>query len=563
MRLLRTGSPVGGVDNLVRTVDDWLNPKCAASLKKRALEILDKAWGFHQDKNRKSIIIDASVFVDRLANRLAELQQEILPEMRQKVARSHSIRKRIRALSATQGFIGMVDDLEVAVVGQYAYRLIGQVLFYFALRRRQPSLKSIELSSTDELPDALKQYWDDARRFDYEALFEPSELDEIVPLPTKGQKLVRRLIQDLEQYDWNSLHDDVLGSVFEHLIPRDQQLAYGQFYTPTKVADVLVAFCVDGSSSILDPGCGSGTFLMRAYDFLAKSAQLSHQELLSRIWGFDISSFATELASINLFRQDFSHWDNFPRIVRGNFFELLPGEKIMFPPPKAGGMEKISVPIPKFSTIVGNPPYLRSQNQDDLDPKYKETLFRAALKAGITAASKTDLFAFFIYRSLEFIETGGRLSFVVSSSWLTTDFGVSIQHLLFDKFKLVALVGSSVESFFSQVQVNTVLFIMERREEAGITKGELLRFVTLKKPLSDLLPDSKNYWNEVTTLVDHIEEAKDSLDTDSYRITVVEAEREQKLLYAKPKEPRNWSLYLRAPLSYFKLFGGSDEPVLV
>jgi methylase of polypeptide subunit release factors len=47
--------------------------------------------------------------------------------------------------------------------------------------------------------------------------------------------------------------------------------------------------------------------------------------------------------------------------------------------------------------IIGNPPYLRSQNQDDLDSAYKGRLFASAKSLGIAAAGKTDLFLFFIY----------------------------------------------------------------------------------------------------------------------------------------------------------------------
>src|SRR5207249_5160423 len=92
---------------------------------------------------------------------------------------------------------------------------------------------------------------------------------------------------------------NLLGAIFERLIPEEQQRLLGQFYTPTRVADLLVAFTVDtAQGQVLDPGCGSGTFLMRAYDLLKTQAGLSHTELLSRLWGFDISPFAAELAAI-------------------------------------------------------------------------------------------------------------------------------------------------------------------------------------------------------------------------------------------------------------------------
>ena len=100
---------------------------------------------------------------------------------------------------------------------------------------------------------------------------------------------------------------------------------------------------------------------MRAYSFLKETTKLKHEDLLTLLWGFDISPFAAEIAAINLFRQDLSAFDNFPRIVRGNFFELIPGQEILFPPARIGGLDKVFIRIPKFDAVIGNPPYLRSR----------------------------------------------------------------------------------------------------------------------------------------------------------------------------------------------------------
>jgi len=453
-----------------------------------------------------------------------------------------------------------VQNIDTAIAGQYAYRLIGQVLFYFALKRKQPSLKPLEIPSDAPLPASLRPFWNDVRRFDYEALFKESELDTLVPFSQEAATVLRTIIEELSRYEWNKLRDDVLGAVFENLIPRTEQVLLGQFYTPTKVADLLVAFAVDpGSANILDPGCGSGTFVMRAYDYLKAQTGQSHGELLSKVWGFDISAFATELASINLFRQDMGAFDNFPRVISGSFFERYVGEEIPFPPAKAGGQDKVVIDIPTFNAIVANPPYFRSQNQDDLNQDYKNTLFKAAIKNGIKAASKTDLFAFFIYKTLEFLQPGGRMGFVVSSSWLTAEFGATLQRVLLEKFKLIAIVGSRVESFFSQVEVNTVLIIAERRKDDRRDGDEIIRFVALKQSLVEMLePKEEGYWERVQDLVDSIEMADDAIDDDKFQLTPVPALPERQALENAPSKPRNWSVYLRAPLSYFELFGATQ-----
>jgi type I restriction-modification system DNA methylase subunit len=545
---------------LISSVDDWLDPKKGLTLKADALNIFETAWENFAIKSEQTVEIEASIFVDKLGARLEQLRSYLIPALSTKAAKSGTVRRRLKELAAEQGFAGFVENIDAAIAGQYAYRLIGQVLFYFALRRKQPSLKALKIPSSAPLPMALRPFWNDVRRFDYEALFKESELDTLVPFPASAATVLRQMIEELSRYEWSKLRDDVLGSVFEHLIPRSEQVLLGQFYTPTKVADLLVAFAVDAeNATVLDPGCGSGTFVMRAYDYLREKTSQSHRELLSRIWGFDISAFATELASINLFRQDMSAFDNFPRIISGNFFERFVGEEIPFPPAKGGGQDKIVIDIPQFGAIVANPPYLRSQNQDDLNEKYKQTLFNSAGKNGVSAAAKTDLFAFFIYKALEFLQPGGRLGFVVSASWLTSDFGASLQRVLLDRLRLVAVIGSRVESFFSQVDVNTVLIIAERRLEEKADADEIIRFVTLNRKLEEMLePKIGGYWSRVQDLADSIEMTTDAIETDDFQITPVLAQPERAALERNTAKPRNWSVYLRAPLSYFELFGAAQ-----
>ena len=145
-----------------------------------------------------------------------------------------------------QGFISFVDD-----IGPPIY-LSEQIVFYFALRRKQPALSPLELPEGGVVP-TLRPYWDDVRRFDYEALFQAHELDTLLPVPASSQAALRQFIEELTTYDWADLREDVLGAVFEQLIPREEQILLGQFYTPFPVADVLVAMCVDPSRPVLDP----------------------------------------------------------------------------------------------------------------------------------------------------------------------------------------------------------------------------------------------------------------------------------------------------------------------
>lgn len=545
------------VEPSIRRIEDWLKPDVEKRLQLRAVEILDAAWAHAATGVLAGQVIDAALFVARLEDAIGQLRQTLYRAITQATRTDAKLRRTLNTIAAEQGFKGFVEDIEFAIAGQMGYRLIGQIFFYFALRRKQPALRPLRLDRRQSVTQALTPFWNDVRRFDYEALFKPDSLDHLVPIPAHGQLLIRALIEHLFAYDWASLTDDVLGSVFERLIPRNEQILLGQFYTPRPVADFLVAMTLDGARPlVLDPGCGSGTFLMSAYDCIASRSGLSHKDILSIVWGFDISPFAAELAAINLFRQDLSEFDNFPRVVPGNFFSRKPGNSVEFPPPcvTADGLTKVAVPIPQFDCIVGNPPYLRSQNQDDLDPAYRGELFKAAARAGIRAEAKTDLFAFFIYHALRFLPVGGRLGFVTPASWLTADYAVTLQKLLLDELPLVAIVASSAESYFPQVDINTVLLVAERINPQK-PHTQPLRFVNLKKRISTFTADEAHKWQRLTQLVGSILDQDKSFEDATFRVKVVPIDDERSALSADPKTPRNWSKYLRAPLSYYRLFG--------
>jgi methylase of polypeptide subunit release factors len=538
----------------VKQVEDWIKPNLRKDLERQAIEILGAAVTHSISGIKVGHAIDPELFVSRLTDALASLRKIFYRDLRTAAGVSKKLRKQLRQIAAEQGFEGFVDDIDYAIAGQIGYRYIGQILFYFALRRKIPSLKELKILPTEILPMAFAPYWNDVRAFDYEALFKPEPIESLVPIGKDAQSLLRRLIDQLSAYDWASLSDDVLGSIFEHLIPRNQQVLLGQFYTPRPVADLLVASAVDGQQPlIMDPGCGSGTFLMSAYGYLAHSAHLSHAELLSIIWGFDVSPFAAELAVINLYRQDMAEYTNFPRINVSNFFERYPGQTIEFPASKyAAATKKIPIPIPVFDCVVGNPPYLRSQNQDDLNPAYRNTLFQAAAKAGVEAGAKTDLFAFFVYHAARFMKDGSRLGFVTPASWLTSDYAIPLQQALLGKLRVISVIASIAESFFTQVDVNAVLLIAEKASKDE--SYEPIRFVTLKKPIAYLTEGPGEYWDRVISLADELE-SKANVENDRYRIKLVNAADERNALNSDRTKPRNWSKYLRAPLSYYSIFG--------
>ena len=175
------------------------------------------------------------------------------------------------------------------------------------------------------------------------------------------------------------------------------------------------------------------------------------------------------------------------------------------------------------------------------------------MMAGFNAEAKTDLFAFFIYHATRFMRDGSRLGFVTAASWLTSDYAISLQQALVDTIRIAMVISSNAESFFPQVDVNAVLLIAEKCTKNA--PDEPMRFVTLKKPITQLTEGKSEYWARVSALAQELESCA-SVENDQYRIKLVDIAGERAALNADRTKPRNWSKFLRAPLSYYEIFEG-------
>ena len=215
-----------------------------------------------------------------------------------------------------------------------------------------------------------------ALEIDYYAVF-AEDLPDRVQWPADASRELASLIHDFRTRDFSNVPQDVIGTVFEQLIPPEERHGLGQYFTPENLCDLILGFCVQSvDAAVLDPTCGTGTFLIRAYDRLRWLGRQDHAALLCQLRGVDIAPFPAELATINLFRQRVAEHGNFPRIICQDFFGVSPGQCFLFPPPKMDldRPETIQHQMPQFDAIVGNFPFIRQEKIEKLVPGYKRQI---------------------------------------------------------------------------------------------------------------------------------------------------------------------------------------------
>jgi type I restriction-modification system DNA methylase subunit len=493
------------------------------------------------------------------------------------------------------------EDNYDRIARQAVYLMINKILFYNILKEKF-GLKDIDVkdvSSGEDLKEKLQEYFNFGMIINprYGIIFATDFLERI-PTPDEIVDELKRVIVELNKYDFSEIGYDIVGKIFEKLIPKTERHKLGQYFTPTDIVDLILGFTVKHpDDKVLDPACGSGTFLVRAYHrkrFLAQklykegkyAKQLkTHEELVKEIWGIDVSKFPAHLALINILREDIEAIENIPNIACKDFFEVLPGKKsllykLAFPVPKMK-KEGIEIEFPKdCNVVVTNPPYTRQEEMEDIFlGGYKDRL-REMIKSTckVRVSKRSSIYVYFFLHGANFLVKNGRIGLITSNSWLDVDFGKYLQEFFLKNFKVIAVIESKVERWFEDADINTAITILEKCDDEKVRDPNLVKFVYLKRKLREIIPIGENEeerWNNVERFVNFIENFDkderiraqmkkiDFLDktlwvyeNEDLRITMIsqadlwaEGWNEEKNKY----EGSKWGKYVRAPEIFFKI----------
>jgi type I restriction-modification system DNA methylase subunit/predicted type IV restriction endonuclease len=312
-------------------------------------------------------------------------------------------------------------------------------------------------------------------------------------------------------YEFSVLPADILGQVYEqflgkviHLTPGHRarveekpevRKVGGVYYTPTYIVDYIVKNTVgkllEGKTPkaakklrILDPACGSGSFLIGAYQYLLdwhrdryieddaekhakgkdpKLYQKIRNEwrlttaerkriLLNNIYGVDIDPQAVEVTKLSLLlkvlegesdetiKSAFKLFNERalpdlgnnikcgnsligPDFYEGKQTSFLDTEEIHRV--NAFDWDREFPEIFKaggFDAVIGNPPYIRQEMIGD----FKE-YFQQHYKVYDGVA---DIFAYFIERGITFLNQSGFFSYIVANKWMRANYGKNLRQWL-------------------------------------------------------------------------------------------------------------------------------------
>ncbi|HIQ10413.1 MAG TPA: hypothetical protein EYH26_00340, partial [Pyrodictium sp.] len=373
---------------------------------------------------------------------------------------------------------------------EMAYVFMNKLVFYKILERywgKLPRLKPLlsqGVKSSTEYLDKLNSYF--MRAIEVTENFEPifvTGIYDLITLPDDPEVLrgIDEFITYLERLSIEKF-SDIIGYVYEELIPAEERHILGEFYTPPPIAELIVKWCIRSPNDIvLDPGCGSGTFLVQAYKqlyYLKTGKKLEkirypekqiHEKILEQLYAIDINEFPAHLTAINLAMRNPRAPSTKMNVAVSDFFLVAPCQRLLLPyRTRILGSEKESkiIHIPKVDCVVGNPPYTKwtkipRPTQDRILEGYRDQMARYGLVPQIGRGVEPCIYIYWIMHAKEFLKDGGRLGMIISDSWLQTDYGVKFGKFLLDNFKVRAIIDFSARVFPVPL-IGTCIILLER-----------------------------------------------------------------------------------------------------
>lgn len=316
-------------------------------------------------------------------------------------------------------------------------------------------------------------------------------------------------VKNYLEYDFSIIPADVLGNVYEnylgHKLQQSKRDLFGQhlgvdknfkkrkeqgiYYTPKFIVEYIVQNALgpvlDDCKSIsdlkkikiLDPACGSGSFLVAAMDLVIKKylkfgskvdGLLKIQILQDNIYGVDLDQQAVELARLNLLLHTFDSQYRLPNLG-GN---IKNGNSLIF-----GSDEELEKYFGKdyrnkqpfnwqeefpevfkqggFDVVIGNPPYIK----EDTNKEAFNGLHHSPYYQG-----KMDIWTMFGCVCIDLLKPNGFLGFIAPSNWVS-NYGASLfREKVLSDGEIFDYVDFGDYMVFENASIQTMVLIYQKKK---------------------------------------------------------------------------------------------------
>lgn len=224
-------------------------------------------------------------------------------------------------------------------------------------------------------------------------------------------------------------------------------------YTPKSIVNLMLDIVNYKGNNILntkllEPACGSGIFLTEAINRFFEASNIKDINQIKKILLEDTLITAYDINPMNVYLSKLliilEIIDNCKNISLSDIYDLF--EKL---PITVQNALKINT-NDYFDYIVGNPPYIRLQNMNIEERQYIKDNY-------LSATGRFDLYVCFIEKSINLLKDGGKLSFITSNKYLTSNYGKGIRNFIRYNFEINLMFDLNDTKFFQAAVLPSII----------------------------------------------------------------------------------------------------------
>lgn len=467
-------------------------------LKKRMADIFVRLFLEKKD-------LDYENSLNTLLEKYRNSHQALVPELKKEL---DSLLKKDRAynrlfLNWTRSFSNTPNSPGNVTIAaeECAHVILNRIIFYEILRNELDaledrikqsrgipkitlsSMQSLAMQPISKLFSELDSLYRQIIRVDYKQVFSTDNVLDKIPLNPVALFTIQEFIEDLGGFSLTRSQfgepAKLFSQMFERLIPIEKRHDYGQVFTNETLVNILCNLCVkDHTDAILDPACGTGSFLDAAYDRIwllsqRKKVHPSHPQVLEHLHGVEISKFPIHLSAMRLALKDTTYVSDVD-LKETDFFKTAP--------------ENYDV----IDVTLCNPPYLRHE----VIPRAEKRYIRSRIASSLGAIYKrkypyspgrADKYFYFVEYSTSFLKPQGLAGWVLSDKFLVNTSGKDLKRFLLDHYKIKAMIKFGRRSF-PDFMVDVCLVVLEKLKADEKIDEHQTVFLKVKQemPLSDI-----------------------------------------------------------------------------
>lgn len=456
---------------LTRFDDLWLLSR--ESIERGELDKFATKWGITAKRTKIS---------DKLANDLVEWRGMLTRNFKQWNDKLSDI----VIDEAVQRVLDRLIFIRVAEDRGLEQKVLWQTLHKWLVRGRKP------YNFMQELKPLFREF---DKKYN-SSLFQPHICEELETEGLPFEKIISDLYSDKEggvKYRFDAIDSDVLGSIYEQYLGHVQQKRsktkegekrkkQGIYYTPAYIVNYIVENTLGRvikekslkevqNIKILDPACGSGSFLIKAFDLLDNYLREKRNEgnehnavrrleiLISNIYGVDLDKQAVEIARLNLLLKALSPGLKLPNLAEnikeGNSLISEGDEKL-----KPFNWQKEYKEVFNkggFDVIIGNPPYIKEYtNKSAFDELHDNPYYQG----------KMDLWTLFGCVAIDLLKDGGYFGFIAPNNWLTNTGASIFRNKILSGGQIIDFIDFGDFKVFKEAGIQTMIFVFRKKKPA-------------------------------------------------------------------------------------------------